>query len=134
MAQAYAADAAHAARDCLQITLDYSIESLRSFDQLLERYRPIWAECAEAVAEGKVDGPMIDGFPFPSAMWGYYVGEVLRRKCGGEWVQSDKPNPYGSLELLVKGRRVSPVDAVTQWFETSGAVSVWTFCEKIIEA
>jgi hypothetical protein len=130
MVQAYATDAAHAARDTLQINLDFSFESLRNFDEVLNRYLPHYTYAAQLVALG--DAPELEGkFPFPAQMWGSYIGEVLRRNWGGEWVQL-APDAYP--ELLVKGRRVSPSAAVSQWFESSGAASVSKFVEDIAAA
>jgi hypothetical protein len=117
--QAFATDAAHVARDTLQINLDFSFESLRDFDELLDRYVPYYTEIAQQMPE----------FPFPAEMWGSYIGEVLRRKCGGEWIQRST-GTYP--ELVVKGRRVSPSAAVAQWFESSGGSRVSKFVEEIV--
>jgi hypothetical protein len=120
-------DAAHAARDTLGIDLDFSFESLGDFDEVLNRYLPHYTEVAQQVALGAA--PEMEGkFPFPTEMWGSYVGEVLRRKWGGEWVQATQ-GAYP--ELLVRGRRVSPSAAVAKWFESSGAASVSKFVDGI---
>ena len=96
--------------------MDFSFESLRDIDELLNRYLPHYTYASHLVALG--DAP---------EMGGSYIGEVLRRKWGGEWVQV---TPDGYPELLVRGRRVSPSSAVAQWFESSGA-SVSKFVEDI---
>jgi hypothetical protein len=71
--------AGDSARDTLQINLDFSFESLRDFDELLNRYLPHYTCAARLVALG--DAPEMEGeFPFPAEMWGSYIGEVLRRK------------------------------------------------------
>jgi hypothetical protein len=121
VAQAFAIDATNVAWGLLGVTLDFSLESLRDFDELLESYRPHYSGITRQMAS-EVQ------FPFPAEMWGSYVGEVLRRKWGGEWV----PAALGPhAELVVKGRRVSPITVIARWFESSGAVSVSQFVQEI---
>jgi hypothetical protein len=44
-----------------------------------------------------------------SKMWGGYLGEVIRREWGGEWMEP-KDGPFkGGLTLLVQGTMLSPV-------------------------
>src|SRR5205085_11235984 len=85
IAEASAIDAANVARGILRISLDYSLESLLTFDDLLRRYLPHYRADVRQL-RGKFQ------FPFPAAMWGSYVGEVLRRNFGGEW---EAPVPGG---------------------------------------
>jgi hypothetical protein len=87
----------------------------------LERYRPHYSAITQQMAS-EVQ------FQFPAEMWGSYVGEVMRRKWGGEWVQAALA-PHA--ELVVKGRRVSPITVIARWFESSGAVSVSRFVQEI---
>jgi hypothetical protein len=133
--QAFAIDATNTARDTLHINLDFSFESLCGFDELLLRYLPYYTEVAQhytdvaqQVATGGAPGIIEGQFHFPAQMWGSYIGEVLRRKWGGEWVQV-APGAYP--ELILKGRQISPSAAVAQWFESCGAASLSTFVEEI---
>ncbi len=80
----YANDAVETARDKFQMDLDYSLESVDSLDlilesqfasmptgwQLLYRFRPSKRKLRTL-----------------SKMWGGYLGEVIRRQWGGQWVE-----------------------------------------------
>src|SRR5947208_2130549 len=121
VAEASAIDAANVARGILGIALDYSLESLLTFDDLLRRYLPHY----------RADARQLRGnfqFPFPAEMWGSYVGEVLRRNFGGEW---EAPVPGGDPELVLHGRRVSPIAAVERGYETGGTATVADFVEEV---
>jgi hypothetical protein len=121
IADASAADAVNVARGILGVALDFSLESLVMFDDLLRRY----------LRHYRADARQLPGnfqFPFPAAMWGSYIGEVLRRRFGGEWVIAA---PGANPELVLHGRRVSPIAAVTRWYETGGEASVAEFVEEV---
>jgi hypothetical protein len=121
IAEASAIDAANVARGTLGVALDFSLESLLTFDDLLRRY----------LRHYRADARQLRGsfqFPFPAAMWGSYVGEVLRRRFGGEWVIAA---PGANPELVLHGRRVSPIAAIARWYETGGEASVAEFVEEV---
>lgn len=69
--RAYAADAVASVREILE--LDYSIESLQMAARLLEIGR----------AGADSDDDWLRAL---ATMWGAYVGEVFRRRWGGEWL------------------------------------------------
>ena len=102
----YAQDAVNTARDKFQIDLDYSMESIDSLDlilqsqfdatptgwQLLYRFRPSKRKLRTL-----------------SKMWGGYLGEVLRREWGGQWVEPGDGPFKGGITLLVQGTMLSPI-------------------------
>ena len=92
---------------------------------------PHWSYFVQQVASGSVPGLTEEQPRFPAQMRGCYIGELLRRKWGGEWIQLS-PNTYP--ELIVKGRQVSPSGTVAESFESSGASSVLKFVEEITAA
>jgi hypothetical protein len=85
--QVYAADAIASVREVL--ALDYSMESLRAVEQFLEIGR--------AGFEGE-DGRLRS----LAMMWGAYVGEVLRRRWGGEWCFREEGPFQRKLCLVIR--------------------------------
>ena len=95
MMEVFAIDAVHAARSSHGFDLDYSSDSLRDLDQILER------------AHKTLRMPEDMFFAFPD-MWGGYLGEVIRRKWGGQWlIPSDGPFK-DQISLAVRGETISP--------------------------
>jgi len=101
MMEVFAIDAVHAARSSHGVELDYSSDSVRDLDQILER------------AHKTLRMPEDMSFAFPD-MWGGYLGEVIRRKWGGQWfIPSDGPFK-DQICLAVRGETISPPNAGTQ--------------------
>src|SRR6266478_10223052 len=95
MMEVFAIDAVHAARSSHGVELDYSSDSVRDLDQILER------------ANQTLRMPEDTFFAFPD-MWGGYLGEVIRRKWGGQWlIPSDGPFK-DQISLAVRGETISP--------------------------
>ncbi len=95
MMEVFAIDAVHAARSSHGVELDYSSDSVRDLDQILER------------ANQTLRMPEDTFFAFPD-MWGGYLGEVIRRKWGGQWlIPSDGPFK-DQICLAVRGETISP--------------------------
>jgi hypothetical protein len=102
----YAQDAVDIARDKFQIDLDYSLESIEllniilqsQFDamptgwQLLYRFRPSKRRIRTL-----------------SKTWGGYLGEVIRRHWGGQWLAPGDGPFKGGVTLLVQGTMLSPI-------------------------
>jgi hypothetical protein len=97
MMEVYAIDAVHAARSSHGVDLDYSSDSVRDLDQILDF----------AHKTLRMDVPEDRIFAFPT-MWGGYLGEVIRRKWGGQWfIPGDGPFK-DQISLAVRGATISP--------------------------
>jgi hypothetical protein len=119
--QSYAEQAVAAARE-FQIELDYSEESLKQVENILER----------------LDGPPGRGAPgaSPSAvdeeelckMWGGYLGEVVRRRWGGEWVLETYPGGNVlTVALSTPGGTVFPSLKIYRRLSQGAAENIWSF-------
>jgi hypothetical protein len=123
--QSYAEQAVAAAR-AQQIELDYSEESLKQVENILER----------------LDGPMRGGAPGAAAgavpsdsetedlckMWGGYLGEVVRRRWGGEWVLENYPGGNVlTVALSTPGGTVFPSMKIYRRLSQGAAENVWSF-------
>lgn len=107
MMQDYAEQAVLLARQ-LQVELDYSEQSLEQVDRLLER----WHEQRESE-------PQLDEM---SRIWGGYLGEVVRRRFGGEWTIEKYPaGDFPIVTLNVNGARLFPAMKIHKRL-TNGAI------------
>src|SRR5258708_20846068 len=97
MMEVFAIDAVHAARSSHGVELDYSSDSVRDLDQILER----------AHKTLRMDVPEDMFFAFPD-MWGGYLGEVIRRKWGGQWIIPSDGLFKAQICLAVRGETISP--------------------------
>jgi hypothetical protein len=125
----YAQDAADTARDKFQIDLDYSLESIDSlniilqaqFDamptgwQLLYRFRPSKRKLRTW-----------------SKMWGGYLGEVIRREWGGQWVEPADGPFKGGVTLLVQGTMLSPIARAHKQLVNGADASVAAYVASLI--
>ena len=124
--QSYAEQAVAAAAREHQIELDYSEESLKQVENILERlHQPV-----PGVAPGAAAGPA----PTDSAtedlckMWGGYLGEVVRRRWGGEWVLETYPGGNVlTVALSTPGGTVFPSLKIYRRLSQGGAENVWSF-------
>lgn len=78
--------------------LDYSENSLPVIDQLIEQASQ---QYRGQVSEGKTSENVVNQ---TANIWGSYLGEVMRRKWGGEWIIESDAQRY----LLVNGNRFYP--------------------------
>jgi hypothetical protein len=125
----YAQDAVDTARDKFQIDLDYSLESIDSlniilqaqFDamptgwQLLYRFRPSKRKLRTW-----------------SKMWGGYLGEVIRREWGGQWVEPADGPFKGGVTLLVQGTMLSPIARAHKQLVNGADASVAAYVASLI--
>lgn len=125
----YAQDAVDTARDKFQIDLDYSLESIDSLDiilqaqfdamptgwQLLYRFRPSKRKLRTW-----------------SKMWGGYLGEVIRREWGGQWLEPPDGPFKGGVTLLVQGTMLSPVARAHKQLVNGAGASVAAYVASLI--
>ncbi len=126
--EAYAADAVEAARADFQTDLDYSIESLQRLDEILGILYQVTHHERHSGAEPERLEQMTEMF---TKMWGSYLGEVLRRKWGGQWsIPSD--GPYEGMAALTIGRLVtSPMARTYKRIMSGEAESVLGYADAL---
>lgn len=97
------------------VTLDYSIESLKQIDTVLSQLR----------AEGATPSSV----PDMVFCMGCYVGEVMRRKYGGEWVEPRADIPLGPFPLLRygNGSHCAPIGKAFKCLQNGAGDSVHYF-------
>ena len=119
MMQDYAEQAVRLARQ-LHIELDYSEASLQQVDGLLDRWhKQRQAGQYDAALDGQTQENSVDEM---SRIWGGYLGEVVRRRFGGEWTIENYPaGDFPIVALNVNGARLFPAMKIHKRL-TNGAV------------
>ena len=120
MMLAYAEQAVAAARD-YQIRLDYSEESLQQVESILDRLQdPIPGGASAAPSDAETEDLC--------KVWGGYLGEVVRRRWGGEWVLETYPDGnFLTVALSVPGGKVFPSMKIYRRLSQGAAENVWSF-------
>lgn len=123
--QAYAADAVASVQADLE--LDYSVESLRIVERLLE-----------IGGAGFDRGD--DSLRAIATMWGGYVGEVFRRRWGGEWVFPEDGPFQKRLCLIIHdatglptGREIAlfPVERAYKQLVNGSEDGIWSYASAL---
>lgn len=116
MAGAYAEQAVKAAL-ALNAQLDYSENSLLELEGLLARLSP--AAKPEEMSES-------------CKMWGSYLGEVLRRRFGGEWsIETYPGKDFATMTLHVGGARIFPTMKIHRRLTRGLDDNVWSFYKMV---
>ena len=122
--QSYAEQAVAAARQ-QEIELDYSEDSLQQVEFILGRtqHPPVGAGGGAASA-APTDAETED----LCKMWGGYLGEVVRRRWGGEWVLETYPGGNVlTVALITPGGTVFPSMKIYRRLSQGAAENVWLF-------
>lgn len=106
----HAEDAVAYAKSRFRMDLDFSSQSLERVDRILAAMyydipRTFFAKLLRR-------GPTYDEVWTYSKMWGGYVGEVIRKRWGGTWKSSLKPDGHAQITFDVLGKKYHPVDAM----------------------
>lgn len=124
MMAAYAEDAVDHARVNFSVALDYSPESVREVERILEQLRV--AMRGFIVRLFRL-GPSDDDVRKMSMMYGGYVGEVFKRVRGGDWTIHSE---HGLA--LVRGEEVIfPHERVHKRLVNGAEDDVWSYFQII---
>jgi hypothetical protein len=125
----YAQDAVATARDKFQIDLDYTLESIDSLDIILEAQFAAIPTGWQLLYRRR---PSKRKLRTLSKMWGGYLGEVLRRQWGGQWLAPTDGPFKGGLTLLVQGTMLSPIARVHKQMVNGSEASVAVYVAGLI--
>ena len=132
MMVAFSQDAVDHAKTSAGVTLDYSLESIRQVEAILQ-------ELYEAMPRGVLGrlfhkGPSADDVATVCNMYGGYLGEVVRRSGGGEWALDTEGAPGEKAVCLRKGdKRVCPPAKVYERLTNGEADNVWSYFQVLIK-
>ncbi len=121
MAGAYAEKAVAKARE-FNAQLDYSENSLMEVEVIL-------AHLAGSPPAGSAPADEVGEM---CKMWGSYLGEVVRRRFGGEWsVETYPGKQFATLTLSVGANKLFPTMKVHRRLTQGEADSVWSFYKMV---
>ncbi len=116
MAGAYAEKAVQTARE-FSAQLDYSEHSLLEVETILDRLAA---------------GPQAEDMTETCKMWGSYLGEVVRRRFGGEWsIETYPGKQFATLTLSVGGRKLFPTMKIHRRLTQGQDDNVWSFYKMV---
>ena|SRR5947209_5495207 len=137
MMQEYAERATELARD-FGVALDYSDESLQRLEGILGQLHDEHRAFVTANPPAANGSPTQRGAPVDEQMvmmcklWGGYLGEVVRRRWGGEWAMETYPGgQFATLTLNVRGAKLFPSMKIYRRLTEGPADDIWAFYERV---
>jgi hypothetical protein len=132
MMQAYAEQAVRLAQE-FKVTLDYSEDSVQQLEALLGQLH----EELESWSVGKSSPqaqPESQQINQMAKIWGGYLGEVVRRRFGGEWTIEKYPaGDFLIVTLNVNGARLFPSMKVHRRLAEGASENLWSFYQTMRE-
>jgi len=120
MMQAFAEQAVRLGRE-FKVNLDYSERSLEEVERLLARFHD---ELTSANPGSKLEEM--------SKIWGGYLGEVVRRRFGGEWsIEKYPAGDFLIVTLNVNGARLFPSMKVHKRLTEGSSENIWSFYQSV---
>ncbi|HEV2961784.1 MAG TPA: hypothetical protein VG649_08185 [Candidatus Angelobacter sp.] len=121
MVQAYSQAAVEMARE-FKAALDFTENSVMEVETIL-------AQFAQDLASGK---PPADEMDEMCKLWGCYLGEVVRRRFGGDWAIETYPGKeFATLTLNVGGNKLFPSMKIHRRLTEGERDNVWTFYKMV---
>ena len=103
-----------------KVDLDYSENSLQEVEHLLGRLHDDMS---------KSDANKIEEM---SKIWGGYLGEVVRRRFGGEWsIEKYPAGDFLIVSLNVNGARLFPSMKVHKRLTEGSSENIWSFYQSV---
>ena len=130
MMQSYAEDAVRMARQ-FHVDLDYTEQSLGQVERLLGQLHAELqnGNAADSAAIPQLDQQRVDEM---SRIWGGYLGEVVRRRFGGEWTIEKYPaGDFLIVTLNVNGAKVFPAMKIHKRLTNGAADNLLSFYENV---
>ena len=132
MMQGYAEQAIALARE-FKVELDYSEASVEKVEGLLEQLESElkrW-QTGKSSPEPPLAVPQLDEM---ARIWGGYLGEVVRRRFGGEWtIESYPGGDFLIIALNVGGSRLFPAMKVHKRLTEGATDNLWSFYQMMRE-
>jgi hypothetical protein len=121
MVRAYSQTAVELARE-FKAALDYTENSVMEVEVIL-------AQFAQNLASGKPPADEVDEM---CKLWGCYLGEVVRRRFGGEWgIETYPGKQFATLTLNVGGNKLFPSMKVHRRLTEGENDNIWTFYKMV---
>jgi hypothetical protein len=115
---ASAKEAKKLTRNYLVVELNYTEQSLEDLERVIDDYRI-------AVPEGESPETLARLV----RLWGAYLGEVIRKRLGGEWIEAEEAGESAALTL--GERTIEPLAQVRRRLEGGKAHDLWQFYNQL---
>jgi hypothetical protein len=125
----YAQDAVDMARDKFEIDLEYSLESVESLNIILQAQFDAMPTGWQLLYRRR---PSKRKLRTQAKTWGGYLGEVIRRQWGGQWLEPSDGPFKGGLTLLVQGTMLSPIARAHKQLVNGAEASVSAYVAGLI--
>lgn len=123
--QDYAEAAVAMARDKFKTALDFSEESLQEVERILGiLHKDVPKNWLTRLLRL---GPSPEELWHMAYVWGGYVGEVIRRRWGGEWTTQSALSPEPVITLRVTGTEIWPPMRVFKRLTQGSEDNVWHY-------
>jgi hypothetical protein len=106
------------AREMYGFMLDYSEDSLSALDIILEKVYGSFSEHTGEEGEGGLDYNT-------AIIWGSYLGEYMRRKWGGQWIQKGNEK-----HVVIENTEFSPILFIYQKITDHPDYRVWNYMQE----
>jgi len=121
MVSAYAQQAVSLAHE-FNAQLDYSENSLMEVETILARLS----------REMPASKPSSDDVSEICKIWGSYLGEVVRRRFGGDWsIETYPGKQFATLTLSVNGNKLFPSMKIHRRLTEGEGENVWSFYRMV---
>lgn len=121
MAGAYADQAVTIARE-FKATLDYSENSLMELESIV----------SQLALELPPSGAPADELTEMCKLWGSYLGEVVRRRFGGDWsIETYPGKQFATLTLNVAGTKLFPSMKIHRRLTAGESENLWSFYKMV---
>jgi hypothetical protein len=121
MVRAYSQAAVELARE-FKTALDYTENSVMEVEVILSQF-------VNDLASGK---PPANDMDEMCKLWGSYLGEVVRRRFGGEWgIETYPGKEFATLTLNVGGNKLFPSMKIHRRLTVGENDNVWTFYKMV---
>jgi len=131
MMAAYAQDAVDHAKTAAGVTLDYSPDSIKHVEGVLET---LYAATPRGLSRIFRRGPTQEDVATMAKMYGGYIGEVVRRTAGGEWVLDTEIAAGETVISLRKGeQRIFPPAKVHKRLANGSEDNVWFYYQVLMK-
>lgn len=123
---ACAEQAVATALERFEVTLDYSIESIKDLDRILDRQHQ---QIPRGLSRLTQKGPPESTIQASARVWGGYLGEVIRRQWGGQWSLAEEGAYEGShiLSVLEGEVQMCPQSKAYKRLKNGSGDNIWKY-------
>jgi hypothetical protein len=130
--EAHALEAVNLAQATAQQKLDFSEDSIKAVEKVLDGlHKSIPRDLQKIDSKGVAGHEVAD---WVSNLYGAYIGEVMRRNIGGDWVVDDKMSPGTKIISFRIGHlQTCPSAKVYKRIINGSEDDVWFYYRVLIE-